>query len=136
MNLRKRLPDFLLFLFFAAVITLLPPSSAARADTVSTSALSGEWVKEDGKLKYCYSDGTYASSGFVKIGKYRYYFRRDGVVKTGWITEKNNTYYASRKKTAGKQNSDTEQSCKKPSCTGAKTMKRNPASPIKTSKNI
>ena len=103
MNLRKRLPDFLLFLFFAAVITLLPPSSAARADTVSTSALSGEWVKEDGKLKYCYSDGTYASSGFVKIGKYRYYFRRDGVVKTGWITEKNNTYYASRKKTAGKR---------------------------------
>ena len=96
MNPRKKLPNFLLFLFLAAVITLLPPSSAARADTVSTSALSGEWVKEDGKLKYCYSDGTYASSGFVKIGKYRYYFRRDGVVKTGWITEKNNTYYASR----------------------------------------
>ena len=103
MNPRKKLPNFLLFLFLAAVITLLPPFSAARADTVSPSTLSGEWVKTDGKMQYRYSDNTYASSGFVKIGKYQYYFNRDGVVKTGWITEKNNTYYASKKKTAGKR---------------------------------
>ncbi len=103
MNLRMKLVNYLHVIFFVAVLALLPASCTAQADTVSASALSGEWVKTDGKLKYRRSDSTYAASGFAHIGKYWYYFGHDGSVKTGWITEGKNTYYASKKKTAGKR---------------------------------
>lgn len=55
-------------------------------------AASGTWVQaEDGRWWYKYSDGSYPTNQFLKIGGYYYYFDSNGWMLTGW--QKINSYW-------------------------------------------
>lgn len=52
-----------------------------------------EWVKTDSGYKYEYTDGSYAKTGWLKVGKSTYYIKKDGTRQTGWLKTKTAKYY-------------------------------------------
>ena len=123
MNTKKK-HKFLLLFGLLSLLLILPGFSAgttqaAETSTTQTTGTSttitgGKWVKKSGKIKYRQKDKTYLTSGFYKIGKYWYYFDKDGNVSSGWITVGKYRYYGTKSSTKGK--------CGR-ICTGWKTIK-------------
>lgn len=71
---------------------------AATTPNVVTSAkkiTKGKWIQSSAGKKYRYSNGTYAKNVWLKISNKIYHFDSKGICETGWITYKNNSYYAS-----------------------------------------
>lgn len=72
-------------------------AAAAETTNVVTSAKKvskGKWIKTSAGKKYRYSDKTYAKNVWLSIGGKIYRFNSQGICETGWITYKNNSYYA------------------------------------------
>ncbi|MGB4635847.1 MAG: Cna B-type domain-containing protein [Arcanobacterium sp.] len=57
--------------------------------------LTGEWVAQDGKWWYRYSDGTWPSAGLVDIEGTTYAFDDAGYVVNGWYQDADGTWYYS-----------------------------------------
>ncbi|MGI6007843.1 MAG: SGNH/GDSL hydrolase family protein [Ruminococcus sp.] len=67
------------------------PEEGDEDDTEETKPEG--WNEEDGKIRYYYSDGTFAEDVFLNInGKY-FYFDQEGFLATGWQTVENEVYY-------------------------------------------
>ncbi len=57
------------------------------------AAPAGTWKKSSGKWWYAYSGGSYAKSGWAKIGGKWYLFDKSGWMKTGWQKVSGKWYY-------------------------------------------
>lgn len=61
--------------------------------TPSPSTKSGSWQESNGSWWYCYSDGSYPKSQWLKIGPTWYHFDKSGWMQTGWYSEGKHWYY-------------------------------------------
>ena len=61
--------------------------------TPSPSTKSGSWQESTGSWWYCYSDGSYPKSQWLKIGPTWYHFDKSGWMQTGWYSEGKHWYY-------------------------------------------
>lgn len=62
----------------------------------------GKWIQESsGKKRWWYrhADGSYTKNAWEKIDGLWYFFDKDGWMKTGWLSWKNNKYYLQEKST-------------------------------------
>lgn len=62
----------------------------------------GKWIQEsDGKKCWWYrhADGSYTKNAWEKIDGLWYFFDKEGWMKTGWLSWKNNKYYLQEKST-------------------------------------
>lgn len=109
MKTRSLLPTILLaflllFLMPAASFSAAETGTAADELTSDTQkASSGKWITSGTKLKYRFSNKTYAKNGFYKIGSYWYHFDKKGYLSTGWITVNNQKYYTAQTGSVGKK---------------------------------
>ena len=72
----------LLFVVFVMVLLWFPESVYAGQG----------WVKKGGKIYYLQDDSTYAT-GLKKIGKYKYFFSKQGVRQSGIVKTRTKTYF-------------------------------------------
>ena len=109
---RRTAGKYIFLLCLTALILAVPVfSSPARAEGTASSNVTadaiassgGKWITTGGKLKYRFSNKTYARNGFYKIGKYWYHFDSQGYLSTGWFTVNNQKYYAAKTGSAGKK---------------------------------
>jgi len=73
-------------------ITMPSSDVTLTAKFMKTDDILGEWVKENGKKKYKYKDGTYKGAGWELIEGEWYYFDKYGNMMTGWVFD-NYWYY-------------------------------------------
>lgn len=108
----KTAGKYLFLLCLLALLTISPVFSsrvrAEKADPADVTASvkassSGKWITMGGKLKYRFSNKTYAKNGFYKIGSSWFHFDKQGYLSTGWFTVKNQKYYAAKTGSAGKK---------------------------------
>lgn len=62
----------------------------------------GKWIQESGGKKrwwYRHADGSYTKNAWEKIDGLWYFFDKEGWMKTGWLSWKNNKYYLQEKST-------------------------------------
>ena len=91
-----RILSLFLLLLAAALV------STASAQPVQAKIRTSKWVRKGSKWRYRKANGKYAKKTFLKIGKNYYYFSKKGYVHTGWIKVGKYKYYGTKSSTAGK----------------------------------
>lgn len=78
-------------------------SAMICSTTIGATVSADKWIgNETTGYRYQYEDGIYADTGWLTVGKNKYYINSKGVRTTGWMTTKSGAKYYFRTKKSDK----------------------------------
>lgn len=76
---------------------LSPEALAVSAPAGTSAAAASGWVEDNGQWSYIQKDGSKAT-GILNLGTSSFYLDSNGIMKTGWVKDGSNYYYADPEK--------------------------------------